>query len=191
VHPARHWARCGVRYVDSDEERCAASATLGAEVEHRQGPWPRRYDRAPITVEASGELEGLTAALRSTEDYGFGTSARRSRSISRRRCRFRSLRCTRTGSPFTCQEPIRGVCCRSCSSCSRTVASIHSRHRPPSCLGTSRRGVASTRDEARARARIAPSPAAEPPALERETCTWTLAWFETGFWGHEALCDGS
>jgi DNA-binding transcriptional ArsR family regulator len=63
-----------VRYVDSDEGRCAAAAALGAEVEHRQGPWPRRYDRAPITVEASGELDGLTATLRSTDDYGFCTA---------------------------------------------------------------------------------------------------------------------
>ena len=30
--------------------------------------------RPPITVEASGELEGLTAALRSTDDYGFCTA---------------------------------------------------------------------------------------------------------------------
>jgi alcohol dehydrogenase len=63
-----------VRYVDSDEERCATAAALGAEVEHRQGPWTRRYDRAPITVEASGELDGLNAALRSTDDYGFCTA---------------------------------------------------------------------------------------------------------------------
>jgi threonine dehydrogenase-like Zn-dependent dehydrogenase len=71
---ARALGSARVRYVDSDEERCAAGAALGAEVEHRQGPWPRRYDRAPITVEASGELEGLTAALRSTDDYGFCTA---------------------------------------------------------------------------------------------------------------------
>ena len=63
-----------VRYVDSDEARCAAAVALGAEVEQRHGPWPRRYDRAPITVEASGELDGLTAALRSTDDYGFCTA---------------------------------------------------------------------------------------------------------------------
>ena len=50
------------------------AAALGAEVEHRKGPWPRRYDRAPITVEASGELDGLNAALRSTDDYGFCTA---------------------------------------------------------------------------------------------------------------------
>ncbi len=63
-----------MRYVDSDADRCAAAAALGAEVEHRQGPSPRRYDRAPITVEASRELEGLTAALRSTDDYGLCTA---------------------------------------------------------------------------------------------------------------------
>jgi threonine dehydrogenase-like Zn-dependent dehydrogenase len=63
-----------VRYVDSDEARCAAAAALGADAEHRQGPWPRRYERAPITVEGTGELEGLTAALRSTDDYGFCTT---------------------------------------------------------------------------------------------------------------------
>jgi threonine dehydrogenase-like Zn-dependent dehydrogenase len=71
---ARALGSARVRYVDSDEERCAAAAALGGEVEHRQGPWPRRYDRAPITVEASGELEGLTTALRSTDDYGFCTA---------------------------------------------------------------------------------------------------------------------
>ncbi|HEY2258717.1 MAG TPA: alcohol dehydrogenase catalytic domain-containing protein [Solirubrobacteraceae bacterium] len=63
-----------VHYVDRDEQRCAAAAALGAEVEHQQGPWPRRYDRAPITVEATGELEGLNAVLRSTDDYGFCTA---------------------------------------------------------------------------------------------------------------------
>jgi alcohol dehydrogenase len=71
---ARTLGSARVRYVDSDEERCATAAALGAEVERRQGPWPRRYDRAPITVEASGELDGLSAALRSTDDYGFCTA---------------------------------------------------------------------------------------------------------------------
>lgn len=71
---ARALGSARVRYVDHDEERCATAATLGAEVERRRGSWPRRYDRAPITVEASGELEGLNAVLRSTDDYGFCTS---------------------------------------------------------------------------------------------------------------------
>ncbi|HEX4466152.1 MAG TPA: hypothetical protein VH025_03120, partial [Solirubrobacteraceae bacterium] len=71
---ARALGSARVRYVDGDEERCAAAAALGAEVERRQGPWPRRYARAPITVEASGELDGLNAVLRSTDDYGFCTA---------------------------------------------------------------------------------------------------------------------
>jgi len=71
---ARALGSARVRYVDSDEDRCGVAAALGAEIEHRHGPWPRRYDRAPITVEASGEFEGLTAALRSTDDYGFCTA---------------------------------------------------------------------------------------------------------------------
>jgi threonine dehydrogenase-like Zn-dependent dehydrogenase len=71
---ARALGSARVRYVDRDEKRCATAAALGAEVERLQGPWPRRYDRAPITVEASGELEGLHAVLRSTDDYGFCTA---------------------------------------------------------------------------------------------------------------------
>ena len=71
---ARALGSARVSYIDSDEQRCAAAVELGAEVEHRRGPWPRRYDRAPITVKGSGEFEGLTAALRSTDDYGFCTS---------------------------------------------------------------------------------------------------------------------
>jgi alcohol dehydrogenase len=63
-----------VRYVDRDAQRCAAATTLGADVEHQQGPWPRRYDRAAITVEATGEIDGLHSVLRSTDDYGFCTS---------------------------------------------------------------------------------------------------------------------
>jgi alcohol dehydrogenase len=71
---ARALGSARVRYVDRDEERCAVAAALGAEVEHQDGPWPRRYERAPITVEASGELDGLNAVLRSTDDYGFCTA---------------------------------------------------------------------------------------------------------------------
>ena len=71
---ARALGSARVRYVDGDEQRCAAAAALGAEVEPRRGSWPRRFDRAPITVEASGELDGLNAVLRSTDDYGFCTA---------------------------------------------------------------------------------------------------------------------
>jgi threonine dehydrogenase-like Zn-dependent dehydrogenase len=42
-------------------------------VEHH-GSWPRRFDRAPITVDATGHADGLAAVLRSTDDYGYCTS---------------------------------------------------------------------------------------------------------------------
>jgi threonine dehydrogenase-like Zn-dependent dehydrogenase len=71
---ARELGSSRVRYVDRDEARCVAAAALGAEVEHQQGPWPSLYERAAITVEATGEVEGLTTVLRSTDDYGFCTA---------------------------------------------------------------------------------------------------------------------
>jgi threonine dehydrogenase-like Zn-dependent dehydrogenase len=63
-----------VRYVDTDPRRCAAAESLGADVEHHQGPWPRHFERALITVDATGDEAGLAAALRSTDDYGTCTS---------------------------------------------------------------------------------------------------------------------
>ena len=57
-------------YADHDDERCAAAEALGATVHRVAGEWPRRFDRAQIVVENSGTTEGLTCALRSTEDYG-------------------------------------------------------------------------------------------------------------------------
>jgi threonine dehydrogenase-like Zn-dependent dehydrogenase len=63
-----------VRYVDTDAQRCAAAASLGADVDHHEGPWPRRFDRALITVDATGDEDGLAATLRSTDDYGTCTS---------------------------------------------------------------------------------------------------------------------
>ncbi len=63
-----------VRYVDTDLSRCAAAEALGADVEHHQGPWPRRFNRALITVDATGDDAGLAATLRSTDDYGTCTS---------------------------------------------------------------------------------------------------------------------
>ncbi len=68
---------CGagrVRYVDADADRCAAATALGAEVTHLDGAWPRRFDRAPIVVENTADVEGLACALRSTDDYGTCTS---------------------------------------------------------------------------------------------------------------------
>ena len=63
-----------VRYVDSDEQRCTAAESLGADVEHHQGPWPRRFASAPITVDNTGDEAGLATTLRSTEAYGTCTS---------------------------------------------------------------------------------------------------------------------
>jgi threonine dehydrogenase-like Zn-dependent dehydrogenase len=60
----------GVRYVDRDEGRCARAERLGARVTLHEGPWPRRFDRAAVTVEATGEADGLACAIRSTDDYG-------------------------------------------------------------------------------------------------------------------------
>ena len=59
-----------VRYVDRDAGRCAQAERLGATVTHHDGPWPRRFDRAAVTVEATGEVEGLHCTIRSTDDYG-------------------------------------------------------------------------------------------------------------------------
>jgi threonine dehydrogenase-like Zn-dependent dehydrogenase len=59
-----------VRYVDRDPERCAIAAQLGADASVQNGPWPRRFDRALITVDNSGDPEGLACTLRSTDDYG-------------------------------------------------------------------------------------------------------------------------
>lgn len=50
------------------------AAALGAEVERHQGDRPRRFDRAPVTVDNTGDAEGLTTTLRSTDDAGFCTS---------------------------------------------------------------------------------------------------------------------
>jgi threonine dehydrogenase-like Zn-dependent dehydrogenase len=63
-----------VRYIDADPQRCAAAESLGADVEHRNGPWPRHFQRALITVDATGDEAGLAATLRSTDDYGTCTS---------------------------------------------------------------------------------------------------------------------
>lgn len=63
-----------VRYIDTDLARCAAAGALGADVEHHEGPWPHRFDRALITVDATGDDAGLAATLRSTDDYGTCTS---------------------------------------------------------------------------------------------------------------------
>ncbi|HEY1970343.1 MAG TPA: zinc-binding dehydrogenase, partial [Pseudonocardia sp.] len=63
-----------VRYADTDADRCAAAERLGAEVVRHTGDWPRRFDRARITVDNTGTPEGLATVLRSTDDYGYCTS---------------------------------------------------------------------------------------------------------------------
>jgi threonine dehydrogenase-like Zn-dependent dehydrogenase len=63
-----------VRYIDSDEQRCRVAGQLGAGVERHDGPWPRRFDRAAITVSNTDDPAGLAATLRSTDDYGACTS---------------------------------------------------------------------------------------------------------------------
>ncbi len=62
-----------VRYVDDDADRCAAAAALGAEGTRREGPWPRRYDRAEVVVDGTADAAGLACAVRSTEDQGLLT----------------------------------------------------------------------------------------------------------------------
>jgi len=63
-----------VRYVDTDPAALAAARAVGAEVVEHHGGWPRRFDRALITVDGTGDPEGLATVLRSTEDYGYCTS---------------------------------------------------------------------------------------------------------------------
>jgi threonine dehydrogenase-like Zn-dependent dehydrogenase len=63
-----------VRYVDTDTQRCASAASLGADVEHVQESWPRRFASAPITVDNTGDETGLATTLRSTDAYGTCTS---------------------------------------------------------------------------------------------------------------------
>lgn len=63
-----------VRYIDADAARCEAAARLGAEPELHQGPWPRSFERAAVTVENTMATDGLACTLRSTDDYGYCTS---------------------------------------------------------------------------------------------------------------------
>ncbi len=73
VHLAVALGASTVSYADTDPDGCAAAETLGAVVHHVE-EWPRRFDRAAIVVENSGTPDGLTCALRSTDDYGTCTT---------------------------------------------------------------------------------------------------------------------
>ena len=63
-----------VRYVDRDPARVEAARRLGADATVHTGPWPRRFEPAAITVDATGDVDGLHAVVRSTERYGHCTS---------------------------------------------------------------------------------------------------------------------
>jgi alcohol dehydrogenase len=73
VATARALGAGRVRYVDADPGRCAVAEQLGAEVTRHAGDWPRRFDRARITVDNTGDEAGLACTLRSTDDYGWCT----------------------------------------------------------------------------------------------------------------------
>lgn len=60
-----------VVYLDSDPGRLACAEALGAEPV--EGP-PRRLGRFQVTVDASGDPDGLTCAVRSTGPNGFCTT---------------------------------------------------------------------------------------------------------------------
>jgi alcohol dehydrogenase len=61
-----------VTYLDTDARRCALAEEAGAEA--TLGPPPRRVAPRPITIDASGELSGLSCAIRSTESNHTCTS---------------------------------------------------------------------------------------------------------------------
>jgi threonine dehydrogenase-like Zn-dependent dehydrogenase len=62
-----------VRYVDTDPRRVVVATALGAEAVLHEGPWPRRFDPAAITVDATGSPDGLATVIRSTARYGHCT----------------------------------------------------------------------------------------------------------------------
>jgi threonine dehydrogenase-like Zn-dependent dehydrogenase len=62
-----------VRYVDRDPARAEAARQLGADSSHHGGPWPKRFDPAPVTVDVTGDADGLACVIRSTERYGVCT----------------------------------------------------------------------------------------------------------------------
>lgn len=63
-----------VVYVDTEQARLETAERLGAEPVHIEDDWPANFGRFPVTVDASGSLKGLHAAIRSTEANGVCTS---------------------------------------------------------------------------------------------------------------------
>lgn len=72
VMMARALGASRVDYVDDSESRLEIAERLGANP--IQGPPPEKMGRYPITVDASGQPEGLATALRSTDSGGVCTS---------------------------------------------------------------------------------------------------------------------
>ena len=66
-----------VTYVDSSAgdgaERLQAAEGFGADVVEHQGAWPKAFGRSLVTVDNTGDPEGLACVLRSTDDYGICT----------------------------------------------------------------------------------------------------------------------
>ena len=63
-----------VRYIDRDPARADVAQRLGAHATVHAGPWPKRFEPAAITVDATGDIDGLHTVVRSTERYGHCTS---------------------------------------------------------------------------------------------------------------------
>jgi threonine dehydrogenase-like Zn-dependent dehydrogenase len=59
-----------VRYVDTDATRCEQAERLGARTALHEGPWPKGFERALITVDNTASSDGHLCTIRSTADYG-------------------------------------------------------------------------------------------------------------------------
>ena len=98
-----------VLYVDGDVSRREIAARLGAQTLAEK---PKRVGPYPITVDASGDPDGLELALRSTSADG-SAPARRSTSATSPACR--CSRCTRRASR---SAPAASTLARRCPTCS-------------------------------------------------------------------------
>jgi len=52
-----------VRYMDRDPARVDAARALGADASLHEGPWPKRFNPATITVDVTGDPAGLAAVI--------------------------------------------------------------------------------------------------------------------------------
>jgi threonine dehydrogenase-like Zn-dependent dehydrogenase len=62
-----------VRYVDTDAGRCEQAETMGATTQLHEGPWPKGFERALVTLDNTADPDGHQCTIRSTEDYGICT----------------------------------------------------------------------------------------------------------------------